>query len=310
MRPRWSCAGMDGGARSNAWAVLLVLGGMFGLGCAVSPPAPDAEDVRLPSVVGVPAAESLAARPPSARADPLEEKNCIAGIPTLDPARATGVTIVRRRGYVLAHGAAEKEPLFVCEGIPRSQLDGPAQRRDNFQADPELPSGHRAELSDYKGSGFDRGHQAPAEDMTEDQQLMDESFYLSNMCPQVGVGFNQHIWADLEAWVRDIVRKRGTAYVITGPLFLDPELRTIGPGRVAVPSHFFKIVVTRDEAGNLQAIAFVLENRKHLSDDRKHLERFIRSIDWVEEQGKLDFMPQLSAPEEERLERMPAAMWN
>ncbi len=68
--------------------------------------------------------------------------------------------------------------------------------------------------------------------------------------------------------------------------------------------------MTRDEAGTLQAIAFVLENRTHSAEERRDLARFIQSIDCVEEKGGLDVMPRLPPAEEERLERRPAAMWN
>jgi endonuclease G, mitochondrial len=290
--------------------------------CAATETAPGpvpAAPPREPPTAAAKPPEAAPAPPPGApeasapapeTADPFEAKNCIEGLPRLTNEHEGGVRVVRRRGYVLVHASREKVPLVVCEGIPRQQLDGPAERKNNFKPDPELPAGERAELADYAGSGFDRGHQAPAEDMSQDQELMDESFFLSNMCPQVGVGFNQHIWADLEAWARDRIRQHGGGWIITGPLFLDGEAKTIGPDKVAVPSHFFKVVVVKGDDGRLMAIAFVLENRKYTSDDRKHLERFIESVDRVEDEAGIDLLPRLSPPDEERIERKPSAMWN
>lgn len=289
--------------RHLPWLFVLALAG-----CATSPPSPPPSDT--PPTAAREAATSAPTPVPAPDADPWVAKNCIEGMPVLSPDLQAEVRVIRRRGYVLAHSASRKVPLWVSEGIPRDHLDGPAERRDNFKSDPELPEGERAELADYRGSGLDRGHQAPAEDFTLDQDLMDESFFLSNMAPQVGIGFNRHVWADLEAWSRDVARARGTAWVITGPLFLDEDGRTIGEGRVAVPSHFYKVVVTRDEGGALQAIAFVLENRAHAAEERQDLARFIRAIDWVEEMGGLDVMPELQAGDEERLERRAAKMWN
>jgi len=260
--------------------------------------------------VDAPTTAAPASRLPAPDADPWVAKNCIEGMPILSSDLQAGIRVIRRRGYVLAHSSTRRVPLWVSEGIPRDQLDGPAERRNNFRVDPELPDGERSRDSDYTGSGFDRGHQAPAEDFTLDQDLMDESFFFSNMAPQVGVGFNRHVWADLEAWARDVVRKRGIAWVITGPLFLDAEGRTIGAGGVAVPSHFYKVVVTRDDGGALQAIAFVFENRAHSADERRDLAQFVLAIDWIEEKGGLDVMPLLDAADEERLERRAAEMWN
>lgn len=282
--------------RNLACPVVLALAG-----CAT--PAPET------TLSGPPPTAAREVAAPATDDEPWVAKNCIEGIPVLSPDLQAEVQVIRRRGYVLAHSLTRKVPLWVSEGIPRDQMDGPAERRDNFRPDPEIPAGERSEIADYRSSGLDRGHQAPAEDFTLDQELMDESFYLSNMAPQVGVGFSRHVWADLEAWARDVARKKGIAWVITGPLFLDAEGRTIGPGRVAVPSHFYKVVLTRDETGALEAIAFVLDNRAHSAEERRDLARFIKAIDWIEGKSGLDVMPDLPASEEERLERMAAEMW-
>lgn len=146
--------------------------------------------------------------------------------------------------------------------------------------------------------------------------MMDETHFLSNMAPQVGAGFNRAIWAEVEEWARGVVEKHGLAYILTGPLFLGPSSepaghdRTIGANRVAVPTHFYKIVVAKGASGSWQAIAFVLENRAYSKAEAEGLSKFIESIDWVEERTGIDFMPDLPAPEEERLERVASPMWN
>lgn len=86
--------------------------------------------------------------------------------------------------------------------LSADELDGTASRSDDFRADSSIPFGYRAELDDYSGSGFDRGHMAPAGDMKRSRKVMSESFFLSNMSPQVGIGFNRHIWKNLEEAVR------------------------------------------------------------------------------------------------------------
>lgn len=98
---------------------------------------------------------------------------------------------------MLEHSAVEKIPLWVAEHVTAAQFGGDVTRDDKFQPDPLLKPGARAELADYKGSGYDRGHQAPAGNETRDEKLKSETFYLSNMAPQAP-RMNQQIWRKLE----------------------------------------------------------------------------------------------------------------
>lgn len=144
---------------------------------------------------------------------------------------------------MLAQDARLKIPLWVQYELTREELDGPAERTDDFRADHSIPHGARAELGDYRGSGLDRGHLAPAGDMRRSLRVMSDSFLLSNISPQVGVGFNQAVWAELEDAVRGWVRQRGELTVITGPIFAvrndTVSYRVIGENHVAVPTHFY-----------------------------------------------------------------------
>jgi endonuclease G len=249
------------------------------------------------------------------------ERNCPFGMPKTDPGWQHGPTrIVVRDGYVLQHGSVDKIALWVCEQVTREQLTGDIPRRNPFQPDPKLPVGQRAELADYRGSGYDRGHQAPAGNQTVDQRLKDETFYLSNMAPQ-SPPFNQRAWAALEdltrSWVLD--RQVTVAKILTGGIFYDPKeedpakadgtipYTTIGSNQVAVPTHFYKIVVGQFPGGQWRAIAFVMENRPYAAPYR--FREYIQAIDWIEERSGLDFMPDLNPADEERLERAPSPMW-
>lgn len=247
------------------------------------------------------------------------EKHCFKGCPVSDPSFGFGPTvIVARDGYVLEHSSTDKIPLWVAEFVEKSQLTGSIPRRNPFGPDPLLRVGKRAELVDYRGSGFDRGHQAPAGDQTRDQRLKDETFFLSNMSPQQPQ-LNQQLWAALEDKVRDWAIAAGSAYIVTGGFFYDPaeedpntadgiiDYSTIGPGAVAVPTHFYKIVVTKDGSGNVRAIAFVAENRRYRQPF--DFPALIKSIDWIEERTGLNFMPDLTAEKETELESTPSPMW-
>ena len=126
------------------------------------------------------------------------DDNCPLGVPQKDPGFAFPPTaFVIRDGYVLEHSSVDKIALWVCEHVTLAEITSKpgVKRRDKFAPDPQLDPQERAELADYRRSGFDRGHQAPAGDQSSSQQLKDETFFLSNMAPQIGSGFNRNVWA-------------------------------------------------------------------------------------------------------------------
>lgn len=148
--------------------------------------------------------------------------------------------------FAILHSGRSKTPIFVVERLSAEQLDDARdeKRTNRFFADARLPSAERGTLEDYKGSGFDRGHMAPAADMPT-AQAMAQSFSLANMVPQARIN-NQRTWAGIEKATRNYVqRAKGPVYVFTGPVFAAPSPgtpRTIGPNRVWVPTHLFKLV--------------------------------------------------------------------
>lgn len=144
--------------------------------------------------------------------------------------------------FAVLHSGVTKTPIYVAERLSREQLlDAKDEARTNrFFADARLPSAERAQLEDYKGSGYDRGHLAPAGDMPT-AQAMAQSFSLANMQPQAPEN-NRGVWADIEKATRKyVMRASGDVYVITGGLFSSTPT-TIGPGRVAVPDAIWKLV--------------------------------------------------------------------
>jgi DNA/RNA endonuclease G (NUC1) len=89
----------------------------------------------------------------------------------------------------------------------------------------------RSQNSDYLKSGYDRGHLAAAGNHRSSQKLVDQTFYLSNMAPQVGVGFNRDAWCKLERYVRRLTRTYDNVYCCTGPLYLPRYVRVVGHER-------------------------------------------------------------------------------
>lgn len=159
--------------------------------------------------------------------------------------------------FAVLYSKVSKTPLVTVERLNAAMmLDAKGEERtDDFYADPRLKSGERAELSDYKGSGFDRGHQVPAANAVN-QRSMAQTFSLSNMIPQDPT-HNRKVWSKIESDTRKYVsRAQGDVFVFTGPLFLG-NVSTIGGNKVWVPSHVYKLVY---DPINNKSWAFVLEN--------------------------------------------------
>lgn len=212
--------------------------------------------------------------------------------------------VLCHKGFLLAHDSERKTPIWVIEHLTKEKAMGTLARRDAFKADPALTKGQRAELSDYKGSPYDRGHMAPAADMKWDPQAMAECFYLSNMVPQVGKGMNQGIWRILEDKVRDWAISRGEIYIYTGPVY-DKEtigVKTIGKNKVAVPSALFKIVFSPEDQ---KAIAFIMPNR---SLNTKDMPKYIVSVREVENETGLDFFTTFSKETQDYFESNSATV--
>lgn len=150
--------------------------------------------------------------------------------------------------FAILYNGKTKTPVFVAERLnKRSVADADEKRTDKYFADARLRSSERAELSDYKGSGYSKGHMAPAGNMPT-PAAMAQSFSLANMVPQIQK-HNGGVWSKIEHDTRKYAeRATGNVYVITGPFYTPGNTKFIGAGKVAVPDYIFKLVY--DEAGN------------------------------------------------------------
>lgn len=159
-------------------------------------------------------------------------------------------------GFAVMHSGKSHTPVYAAERLNKDMLqDAHLKRTNKFFADARLPRAERAELDDYKGSGYDRGHMAPAADMTT-EEAMAQCFSLANMIPQAPVN-NQKAWASIEKATRKYIKRAdGDVFVITGPVF-DTNPTTIGSNQVWVPHYLYKLVY--DPSAN-KAWAHWIEN--------------------------------------------------
>ena len=161
--------------------------------------------------------------------------------PEASRAIARGATLLCKADYATFVSPATRDPVWVAEHLTTEQImsAGMIQRRCVFRPDRELDPGARAELRDYRKSGWDRGHMAPDADMPDDDAQR-ESCDLANAVPQAP-RLNRGIWAHIEEHVRRLALFHGDVFVVTGPGFSGSP-GSIGPDDVLVPDWTWKAV--------------------------------------------------------------------
>lgn len=160
----------------------------------------------------------------------------------VNPKLAARTTLLCNRSYAALHSGLAHEPLWSAERLTEEDLEGAVRVgrvTRYFHADSRLPDGDGARLSDYRGSGYDRGHLTPSGDAA-DRQAQEQTFSLANVVPQTPA-LNEGIWAGVEMAVRDLVHQDGSVYVATGPAF-DDDVRAIGSDNVFVPAATWKAI--------------------------------------------------------------------
>lgn len=193
--------------------------------------------------------------------------------------------IVHHQYYTLAYSEEHEQAAWVRYTLLPQRKYGVAKRSDRFIADPKVSTGS-ATNADYANSGYDRGHLAPAADMSFSDEAMSASFYYSNMSPQVPQ-FNRGVWKKLEEKVRSLLPLFDSIVIVTGPIFKN-NLGQIGENEVTVPGYYYKTLLATKK-GKFYGIGFILPNAKSTSP----LSVFVVPIDSVEAFSNLDFYAEL-----------------
>ncbi len=212
------------------------------------------------------------------------------------PATSTSCQIVRHKYYSLCYANTHEQAMWVAYCLEHTETQGDADREDDhFQPD-DLVSAGSALPTDYLGSGYDRGHLAPAADFIFSENALAETFYMSNMSPQKP-DFNRGIWKELEQKVRFWTKKEKTLYIVSGGV-LKIGLSKIGKrNKISVPDYFYKIILDLQEP-EIKAVAFLMKNE----GSQQPLQNFVVTIDEIERQTGIDFFPKLPDELEKQLE--------
>lgn len=220
-------------------------------------------------------------------------------IPRYESSR--GGQIIRHVGYTVSYDADFKTPQWVAWTLTAGEAAGEEPRAKHFSPDPQV-RGAKAYPADYTRSGYDRGHMAPAGDMKWSRQAMEESFYMTNVCPQ-NRNLNRGDWKDLEEAERSWAACYGAVSITAGPIYTSRNPDRIGAHRVAVPDAFFKVLLVNYPAAP-KAYGFIFKNQAG-----SHPLRYYQlTVDEVEAATGMDFFPSLPDKVERRIEAARPAL--
>jgi len=182
------------------------------------------------------------------------------------PVKGDYDNIVENSSFTTSYNYDTKNPDWSSYNLKSDKVLLSNKRKDNFREDVRIPKEYRSKLSDYKKSGYDRGHIAPNAALDHTKESQDETFLLSNIVPQLPA-HNRYGWKDLEAFVRDAAVEYGEIYVITGVSY-DKDREYIG-NKVEIPDYFYKIIYIPSLS---DYIAFLTPHEKiDFSDPNKYL---------------------------------------
>lgn len=209
-------------------------------------------------------------------------------IPCIEKTNALGsnlkLEVIDHKYFKLGYSQEHKQSAWVAYLLTKKMvLENNSVRSNKFKPDLKLTKS-LSYPSDYKKSGFDKGHICSSADMSFSQEAQDLTFLMSNMSPQLHV-FNAGKWKTLEEKVRDWAKENDSIIIIAGPI-LEGKLKTIGANKVSVPLKFYKIIIDISYP-TFKAIGFVMPNEKLDKD----IYYYSMSVDEVEKLIGLNFFP-------------------
>ena len=202
-------------------------------------------------------------------------------------------TLVKYKAYTVYFNPKKHLPNVTVYELTADETEGNQPRANNFIHDENVKG--CAHAWDYSNSGYDRGHMTPAADMKWDAEAMQQSFFMTNICPQ-NPGLNSNGWSRLEKKVRSWAKRDSSLIVATGPI-MGATLGSIGKEvTVPVPEAFFKVVYAPRHA---RAIAFIYANNAQCNSKMR---KYAVTVRQVEQLTGLNFFASLPDDEENDIE--------
>lgn len=200
--------------------------------------------------------------------------------------------------YSLEYSYKYKHSYWIAYRFDNT-TGGNVGRNEAYKPDPQLPSQYAAKHSDYTGSGYTRGHLCASSDRQYSKEANQQTFYMSNISPQSGNGFNQSgsAWNTgedkVQAWGYNISKSTDTLYVVKGGTIGEGMIKGYIKNEIAIPKYFFMAVLFRS-GDNYKAIGFYMPH-ENLKDDpnKKDPKKYLMSIDALEQETGIDFFHNL-----------------
>ncbi len=206
--------------------------------------------------------------------------------------------IVIHEGFTLSYNKKRLVPNWVAWVLTKERTQGTEKRANDFQPDFSIKNGPIAYDSDYRNSGYDRGHMCPSADCKHSREAMNQCFLLSNMCPQTHK-LNAGDWEQLETLCRKWAATYDSIYIVCGPIIEKGETyKTIGENKVTVPKQFFKVVLRWTGDDSAEAIGFIMNN----DDSDFPVYSYAVTVDSVETRTGINFFSKLPKNVERRAE--------
>ena len=205
--------------------------------------------------------------------------------------------LIEHSSYTMEYDTAQRHSLWVAYKFYSDYNVKNVSRSDAWAFDPKIPRQYQSlnsKTQTFSYAGYDRGHLCASEDRVFSLDANEETFYFSNMSPQLS-WFNQQIWKNLEEKVRKWAQAADcdTLYVVTGGA-INPGVETLGVlmerNNVTIPKYYFKALVKR-QGDTFDGIAFWLENKKYNSNKVTH--EYSMTIRELEEKTGINFFPYL-----------------
>lgn len=216
--------------------------------------------------------------------------------------------VIYHSALSLSYNEDHEQANWVMHVIMPDIIEGNVSRSNDFRIDTLIVTGSAEEKDyftktkqengkyKYDGFGFDRGHLAPSADFRWSEKALSESYFYSNMSPQIGE-FNRRKWAELENWLRDYVSTtKEPLYVVTAPILSDDLKKSPrSKNGLSIPEFFLKAAI---DITAKKGIAFVMPHQAI----RVPIESYAVTLDSAETLLGYDLFPNLDDSVEEKIE--------